>query len=103
MPATASRSQGERLVVADGARLDFEADRSHAVTVRAVKGALTIEERFVITLDDVAEETPESGGNGTGGGGGSGVGTTGHEGRAKGRAWARAATGCWSAARAGMS
>ncbi len=101
MPATASRSQGERLVVADGARLDFEADRSHAVTVRAVKGAVTIEERFVITLDDVAEEAT-GGGNGTGGGGGSGGGRP-ARGRAKGRASARAATACWSAARAGMS
>lgn len=49
---------GNRLVVADGIKLDYEQAASHAVTVRvADKGGLTRDMTFMVQVGDVAGET----------------------------------------------
>ncbi len=57
--------QGDRLVVVNGARLDYEQQRSHTVKVRATAADGTIIDRtFTITVDDLADETSAIGNSG---------------------------------------
>jgi Ca2+-binding RTX toxin-like protein len=50
--------QGDRLVVVNGARLDYEQSRSHVVKVRATAAdGTTIDQTFTIAVDDLADET----------------------------------------------
>jgi hypothetical protein len=47
---------GNRLLVADGRRLDFEASRFHQIVVQATdSGKQSIERRFLVAITDVAE------------------------------------------------
>jgi VCBS repeat-containing protein len=47
---------GDRLLVADGSLLDFEASRSHQIVVQATdSGKQSIERRFTVAVTDVAE------------------------------------------------
>ena len=49
--------RGDKLVVADGLRLDFEQSQSHAVTVRATdKDGLSVERALIVQVGDVASE-----------------------------------------------
>jgi serralysin len=50
--------QGDRLVVAQGAKLDYEQQASHTITVRATStDGRTLDQTFTIALEDVADET----------------------------------------------
>lgn len=62
--------QGDRLVVVNGARLDYEQSRSHVVKVRATAAdGTTIDQTFTIAIDDLADESNSIGGSdGTRGG-----------------------------------
>jgi Ca2+-binding RTX toxin-like protein len=62
---------GANLVVADGARLDFEAASSHQVTVRVTDaGGATFDRTFAIGVGDVSEGTGTGGDDTLGGGSG---------------------------------
>lgn len=68
--------QGDRLVVVNGARLDYEQSRSHVVKVRATAADGTvIDQTFTIAIDDLADESSAIG-NAGGTRGGTGTGTS---------------------------
>jgi phage baseplate assembly protein gpV len=48
-------ADGRSIVVADGARLDYETDAFHTITVRVSDGTYTFDKAFTITVEDLAE------------------------------------------------